>query len=176
MRRVALFLLVLLAAHCHRAPRKAAVRQPPFDPNAFIVSTIEMTSSDVAIAPLTAVKGRRETRRLASDIAREQRGMLAAIGAIASRRGIASPAGLPDAQVALRENLAEVDDQFDQAYVLAMMQNLDALDASLGRAAQSNDAELRQFAARFQPIVRARREDAASVLSELGGSPFRVAP
>lgn len=177
MRRVALLLSLALVVHCHRATKPTAVQQPPFDANAFIVSTMQLAQSDIAIAPLTASKGvysHPQTRRLATDVAREQRMMLAALTPIAQRRRIA-PAPLPDAQVALRESLVGVDDQFDQAYALAMVQNLDAQDAELARAAASSDPELRQFAARFEPMVRARRADAAEVLNAFGGSPFHVA-
>jgi hypothetical protein len=178
MRRVALLLIAMVFVQCHRAAAKRVTPPPPFDANAFIVSTMEIARSDLAIAALPARKGAYApppARQLAADVVRDQRTLLAAITAIAQRRGIASPAGVPDAQAALQENLAAVDDQFAQAFTLAMMQNLDALDASMSRAAQSSDAELRHFAATFTPLVRAGRAEAGAVLREVGGSPFRVA-
>lgn len=177
MRRVALLVSLVLAMHCQRHAQPAAMH-PPFDAKACIVATMQLAQSDIAIAPLTGIKGRYshpQTRRLANDIAREQRMIVASLTPIAQRRQIAISA-LPDAQVAMRQSLVGVDDQFDQAFALAMVQNLDAQDAQLAQAAASTDPELRQFAARFEPMVRARRADAAEVLNGFGGSPFRVAP
>ena len=168
--------IALLAAACHRG--EAAKQNPPFDANAFIVTTAGLARSDVDLGDLALRKARLpETRQLGAIVGVEQRTLLAALAPLAERRKIAMPAVLEDRRAALHQNLSMLPGQvFDRAWALAMVQDYDAILRGLAAAAQSGDQDLRAFAARARPKISARRTDAGELLARLGGTPFNVAP
>lgn len=167
--------IALLAAACSRGE---AANDPPFDAKGFLVTTTSLARSDVDLGGLAVRKARLpETRQLAAALSGEQRALLAALAPIAQRRGIAMPAVLEDRRAALHQNLSILPGQvFDRGWVLAMVQDYDALLRGLADASHSGDEDLRALVGRVQPTVAARRNAAGDLLAKLGGSPFNVAP
>ncbi|HEV2721353.1 MAG TPA: DUF4142 domain-containing protein [Thermoanaerobaculia bacterium] len=163
--------LVLLATACQRA-----ADAPPYDAGAFIVTTANLALSDVDVGTLAARRAQLpETRQLGAAVAAEQRALLAALVPLAQRHRVAMPAVIEERRVALHQNLSILaPDMFDRAFALAMVQDYDAMLATLGDAARSGPDDLRDFAARVRPTIATRRRAAAALLSRLGGSPFNV--
>lgn len=179
MRRVwVLAFAAAMVAGCHRgAPAPAAPARSSFDAARFIVATAQRATSDAQMSQIAIRKGyQREVRDLGRTSVPEERQLAVAISGFARERQLAIPP-MEDKRLALLQNLEIVlGPNFDQAYVLAMTQDLDADLQDLGRAANSPDPELRAFAQRVTPAVEAERTRAYAALKAIGGSPFVVAP
>jgi predicted outer membrane protein len=171
MRTAAIVLLTVLAAACSRSGARAA---ETFDAQRFVITTTQSTIANADLGILAARRGRRpETRQLGSILHRQQLDLQHALAAIAQRKHLGVPNVMEPRKVALRENLEILPGEvFDRGYALAMVQDLDAMSASLQRAARSGDRDLASFASQNLPRIREERELAASLLKSLGGSPF----
>ena len=161
---------LLLAVACHRG----AADDPPFNAAAFITTTANIALSDTDLGDQATRKARLPaTKELGAAVVNEQRAFLAALAPLAQQRKVALPAVLEDRRAALHQNLSMLTGQtFDRAWALAMVQDYDALLAALRDASQSNDGDVRAFAARMRPTIAARRKAVNDLLSNLGGSPF----
>lgn len=161
----------LACAQQQEASKPAA---PPFDPNKFVTQTLLTARSNTTLGAMAAKKGRLdETRELGATMQREQKDMLTALSALAKQKNITVPEGIEPKRVALRDNLAILPGQvFDRGYSLAMIQDLRSMSRQMQRAAQSSDADLRQFARRYRPRLAEQEKSASAVLKRVGGSPF----
>lgn len=171
MRIAVILLLSALAAGCSRDHARADV---PFDARRFILTANQSTIADVDLGLMAARRGRRpETRQLGSIIHRQQSDLRRSLLVLAQRKQIPATDVPEPRKIALRENLDILPGEvFDRGYALAMLQDLNAMSASFGNAARSNDRELAAFAAQYLPRIREQRELAARLLKQLGGSPF----
>jgi len=167
-----LALTLLLLAACHG--ELPFTRHTDFDVPKFLASAARGARADMEVSTLAASRGLSpETRRLGSDIAREQRDLHQKLLAVAQARKVTIPPGLEEKKAALRDNLLLLQPAvFDRAYVLAMRQDLNNELRALQAASSSGDPQLEQLATEQLPLIKARHKDAIAVLEKVGGSPF----
>jgi putative membrane protein len=168
--------LAALAVGCrHEKPKPQA---PSFDAARFIASTLQTSIADTDLGAMAAHRGRLpETRQFGAAMQREQGQLVAALTAMAKRKGVAVPTAVEEKKRALKDNLSILPGQvFDRGYSLAMLQDLNAMIPTFRAAASSGDAEVSAFAKQQLPIITAEQKSAAAVLSRLGGSPFGFVP
>ena len=177
MRRpTAVFLLLLIAASCRRAlPHGGA---PPFDRDGFIAASLRGFLADNDIGAMAAHRGTiPETRQLGAVMHIQQKRLFDGLAAIAARKGVAVPAGIDEPHLGLKENLAILTGRsFDQAYALAMIQDLNRMARSFRVASSCGDADVENFAKQNLPTVIAEQKAAAALLDRAGGSPFGFVP
>ena len=175
-RAVALLCVVVVASACHR--NGAAQRGRTFDRNAFIITNLQSFLANNDLGAMAAHRGRLpETRQFGAVMHREQRQLFAKLSTIAQRKRIAVPQGIDEKRVAMKENLAILPGQsFDQAYALAMVQNLNIAIASFRAASSCGDRDIESFAQQNLPLITAEQRSAAALLDRLGGSPFGFVP
>ncbi|MCU1348485.1 MAG: hypothetical protein JWO56_1515 [Acidobacteria bacterium] len=180
MKYLRLFLLLTLAAtSCARdasssAPNPGGV----YEPTAFLTKTLQSTLASRDIGASAARKGHGpELRALGAAMQQEQSQLRAATEALARQKGVPVTNDVGDRKAALKDNLDQlVYPQFDRAYALATVQELNGQVATFQQAASKGDAEVRAFATKALPTLRARQKVAVDLLNKLGGSPFGYPP
>lgn len=179
VRIVLLTLAAFAAASCSRetaaSSKKAA---PPFTPGTFLTKTLQTTLSAADVGASAARKGHGpELRALGAAMQSEQSQLRAAAIPVAQKKGVAVTNGIEERKAALKDNLDQlVWPQFDRAYALAAVQDMNAEVAAFSEAAAKGDADVKAFASRWLPVLRARQQVAVDVLNKLGGSPFGYPP
>jgi hypothetical protein len=136
----------------------------------FIISTIQSAASNDELALMATKRGvLGETRQLGALLHREQPHLRSDLMQLAKRRGLGLPYTLEERKVALKENLAILQGQlFDQAYALAMSQELDVMVRSVELARRSNDTELRNIADHYRDTIAGEQRRADALLKQLG--------
>lgn len=171
-----LCLASLATSSCRRdLPRWPASR---FDRQGFIAASLRTFLADNDLGAMAAHRGSLpETRQLGATIHIQQKRLFAALAAIAPAKSASIPNAMDEPHVALKENLAILTGRsFDQAYALAMIQDLNRTVLSLRMASSCGDRELEAFAKQNLPIVIAEQKSAAALLDRAGGSPFGFVP
>ena len=172
MRQLVFLVIAALSAfNCGRSGARAAATPTP---HAFISTALMTTAADADMAVMATRQARLpETRELGAAMYRTSAAMRADLTRIAQRRGLPPPKGVDEKKAALKENLSILPGQiFDRAYALAMVQDLNAMLRSFDAAAGLNDAELRDFIAKYRDTVREQQRAANRLLDRLGGSPW----
>jgi predicted outer membrane protein len=173
--------LTLLALACGGKKEDAAAAKPaaqPFDPNAFLVSTYQLSMADGEFSRMAEKRAKvPDTRTLGTQLAREHDQLCTAIRTVAQKRGIALPTTLEEKKIALRDNLTILPGQvFDRGYTLAIVQDHATLLRAFDRASSSSDAEVRTIAQQFRPMLVNEQKAANALLNRMGGSPFGFVP
>jgi predicted outer membrane protein len=179
--RPLLFLLCALAAAS--CAKDAASSSPSsggaaFDPAVFVTKTLQASLAASDLGASAAKKGHGpELRALGAAMQSEQAQLRAAAVALARQKNVPMTNELDPKKAALRDNMDQlVWPQFDRAYALATVQEMNAQVAAFGEAAAKGDADLQAFAAKWLPMLKARQKVAVDLLNKLGGSPFGYPP
>jgi predicted outer membrane protein len=171
MRKTVVLLTVALLIGCGR---RKIDPDGAFRERRFIISTIQSAASNDELAVMATKRGAlAETRELGALLHREQPHLRSDLMQLAERRGLGVEHGLEEKKTALKENLAILQGQlFDQAYALAMSQELDVMFRSVDLARRSNDTELRTIADHYRDTIAGEQQRADALLKQLGGSPW----
>lgn len=182
VRNLFLTLAALAAAvSCSKETSAASSKQAPapaFTQNVFLTKTLQTTLSAADIGASAARRGHGpELKALGAAMQSEQSQLRAAASAVAQKKGVPVTNEIEDRKAALKDNLNQLMwPQFDRAYALATVQDMNAEVASFGEAASKGDADVKAFAAHWLPVLQARQKVAVDVLNKLGGSPFGYPP
>ena len=171
--RKAVFLMVAAfsALNCGRSGARAAAAPTA---HAFISTALMTIAADADMAIMATRQARLpETRELGAAMYRTSAGMRADLTRIAQHHGLPPPKGVEEQKAALKENLSILPGQiFDRAYALAMVQDMNVMLKNFDAASALNDAELRDFIAKYRDTVREQQRAANRLLDRLGGSPW----
>lgn len=151
---------------------------PPFTQNGFLTNTLQTTLSAADIGASAARRGHGpELRALGAAMQAEQSQLRAAASAVAQKKGVAVTNDIEPRKAALKDNLGQLMwPQFDRAYALATVQDMNAEVAAFSDASAKGDAEVKAFAEHWLPVLQARQKVAVDLLNKLGGSPFGYPP
>ena len=174
-----LTLAALAAASCSRDSSASSKQQAlAFTQPSFLTKTLQTTLSAADVGASAARKGHGpELRALGAAMQSEQSQLRAAAIPLAQKKGVAVTNDIEPRKAALKDNLDQlVWPQFDRAYALATVQDLNAEVAAFSEAESKGDADVKAFASRWLPVLRARQKVAVDLLNKLGGSPFGYPP
>jgi predicted outer membrane protein len=179
--RIVLLTLAALAAACSREGSSGSGKKtaaPAFTQEAFLKTALQTTLSAADLGASAAKKGHGpELRALGAAMQAEQSQLRASLAPLAQKKGVAVTNDIETRKAALKDNLNQlVWPQFDRAYSLATVQDMNAEVAAFTTAASKGDAEVKAFADRWLPVLRARQSVSVDLLNKLGGSPFGYPP
>lgn len=181
VRIVLLTLAALAAASCSKESSGSSSKKagpPAFTQQSFLTKMLQTTLSAADIGASAARKGHGpELRALGAAMQQEQSRLRAALAPLAQKKGVPVTNDIEARKAALKDNLGQlVWPQFDRAYSLATVQDMNAEVAAFGEAASKGDADVKAFASQWLPVLRARQSAAVDLLNKLGGSPFGYPP
>lgn len=179
VRIVLLILAALAAASCSKQSSASSGKAaPPFTQNGFLTKMLQTTLAAADAGASAARKGHGpELRALGAAMQSEQSQLRAALAPLAQKKGVAVTNDIEPRKAALEDNLNQlVWPQFDRAYSLAAVQDMNAEVAAFNDAASKGDAEVKAFAEQWLPVLRARQKVTVDLLNKLGGSPFGYPP
>lgn len=178
LRLLLLLIPALLAGFCAKDAASSSNGGTGFDLSAFVTKTLQATLAAANAGASAAKKGHGpELRALGAAMQQEQSQLRAAAVPLAQQKGVAVTNEIDPKKAALKDNLDQlVYPQFDRAYALATVQEMNAQVASFEQAAAKGDAAVKPFADKWLPMLRARQKVAVDLLNKLGGSPFGYPP
>lgn len=164
----------LLAGGCTHEVRSDATAERA----RFIASTLQLSASETELGTTAARRASTaEVRALGEQMARDYGRLHQELAALAARKGVLVPAGVDEKRAALKGNLAYlVGPVFENAYSLAMVEDLERLVPSFKAASRSGDADVEAFARRWLPVLEQEQNLAGAALKKTGGSPFGFVP